>query len=119
MATLAQLTDLHLLEDNYAERPIGPRARLSYLSFGRSLDPLSSRCSTRRDGTFYRFFSGSTASSSTTLPALSSTDVLSFTSSTATRTTRRTAAFAPAKHRGSFRPRPWSTERRRCGSTKL
>ena len=39
MATLAQLTDLHLLEDNYAERPIGPRARLSYLSFGRSLDP--------------------------------------------------------------------------------
>src|SRR5258708_9201386 len=39
MATLAQLTDLHLLEDKYAERPIGPRARLSYLSFGRSLDP--------------------------------------------------------------------------------
>jgi Icc-related predicted phosphoesterase len=39
MATLAQLTDLHLLEDNYAERPLGPRARLSYLSFGRCLDP--------------------------------------------------------------------------------
>jgi 3',5'-cyclic AMP phosphodiesterase CpdA len=39
MATLAQLTDLHLLEDNYADRPFGPRARLSYLSFGRSLDP--------------------------------------------------------------------------------
>jgi hypothetical protein len=39
MATLAQLTDLHLLEDDYADRPFGPRARLSYLSFGRSLDP--------------------------------------------------------------------------------
>jgi 3',5'-cyclic-AMP phosphodiesterase len=39
MATLAQLTDLHLLEDNYADRPFGPRARLSYLSFGRCLDP--------------------------------------------------------------------------------
>ncbi len=39
MATIAQLTDLHLLEDNYADRPFGPRARLSYLSFGRCLDP--------------------------------------------------------------------------------
>ena len=39
MATIAQLTDLHLLEDNYADRPFGPRARLSFLSFGRSLDP--------------------------------------------------------------------------------
>jgi 3',5'-cyclic AMP phosphodiesterase CpdA len=39
MATIAQLTDLHLLEDNYTERPFGLRARLSYLSFGRCLDP--------------------------------------------------------------------------------
>src|SRR5437868_3871318 len=39
MATLAQLTDLHLLEDDFADRPFGPRARLSYLSFGRPLDP--------------------------------------------------------------------------------
>jgi len=39
MATIAHLTDLHLLEDNYADRPFGPRARLSYLSFGRCLDP--------------------------------------------------------------------------------
>ena len=39
MATIAQLTDLHLLEDNYADRPLGSRARLSYLSFGRRLDP--------------------------------------------------------------------------------
>ncbi len=39
MATIAQLSDLHLLEDSYANRPFGPRARLSYLSFGRRLDP--------------------------------------------------------------------------------
>jgi len=39
MATIAQLSDLHLLEDSYANRPLGPRARLSYLSFGRALDP--------------------------------------------------------------------------------
>src|SRR5437764_319517 len=38
MATIAQLTDLHLLEDNHADRPLGPRARLSLLSFGRRLD---------------------------------------------------------------------------------
>jgi Icc-related predicted phosphoesterase len=43
MATIAQLTDLHLLEDNYADRPFGPRARLSYLSFGRCLDPKERR----------------------------------------------------------------------------
>src|SRR5271169_2137160 len=39
MATIAQLTDLHLLENSYADRPFGPRARLSYLSLGRRLDP--------------------------------------------------------------------------------
>jgi 3',5'-cyclic AMP phosphodiesterase CpdA len=43
MATIAQLTDLHLLEDSYADRPFGPRARLSYLSFGRRLDPQERR----------------------------------------------------------------------------
>ena len=39
MATIAQLSDLHLLEDSFAKRAFGPRARLSYLSFGRRLDP--------------------------------------------------------------------------------
>jgi len=39
MATIAHLSDLHLLEDSYANRAFGPRARLSYLSFGRRLDP--------------------------------------------------------------------------------
>ena len=43
MATIAQLTDLHLIEDSYAQRPFGPRARLSYLSFGRRLDPSERR----------------------------------------------------------------------------
>jgi Icc protein len=43
MATIAQLTDLHLLEDDFSERPFGPRARLSYLSFGRSLDAAERR----------------------------------------------------------------------------
>jgi 3',5'-cyclic AMP phosphodiesterase CpdA len=43
MATIAQLSDLHLLEDNYQERPFGPRARLSYLSFGRPLAPRERR----------------------------------------------------------------------------
>ena len=43
MVTIAQLTDLHLLEDSYADRPFGPRARLSYLSFGRRLDPQERR----------------------------------------------------------------------------
>jgi 3',5'-cyclic AMP phosphodiesterase CpdA len=38
MATIAQLTDLHLLEDDFEQRPLGPRARLSFLSFGRPLD---------------------------------------------------------------------------------
>jgi len=43
MATIAQLTDLHLLEDNHADRPLGPRARLSLLSFGRRLDAAERR----------------------------------------------------------------------------
>ncbi len=43
MATIAQLTDLHLLEDDYRQRPFGPRARLSYLSLGRPLDPRERR----------------------------------------------------------------------------
>jgi 3',5'-cyclic AMP phosphodiesterase CpdA len=38
MATIAQLTDLHLLEDDFERRPLGPRARLSFLSFGRPLN---------------------------------------------------------------------------------
>src|SRR4051794_830443 len=43
MATIAQLTDLHLLEDHHADRPFGPRARLSCLSFGRRLDAAERR----------------------------------------------------------------------------
>jgi len=43
MAIIAQLTDLHLLEDSYADRAFGPRARLSYLSLGRRLDPQERR----------------------------------------------------------------------------
>jgi hypothetical protein len=39
MTTIAHLTDFHLLEENHAVRPLGARARLSYLSFGRPLDP--------------------------------------------------------------------------------
>jgi hypothetical protein len=44
MTTIAQLTDLHLLEDEFEERrDFGERARLSYLSFGRPLDPADRR----------------------------------------------------------------------------
>jgi len=43
MATIAQLSDLHLVEDDYEKRPVGPRARLSYLSFGRPLAPAERR----------------------------------------------------------------------------
>src|SRR6266852_7741094 len=39
MATIAHLTDLHLLEDRHWLRDRWARARLSYLSFGRELDP--------------------------------------------------------------------------------
>src|SRR4051794_30177276 len=43
MTTIAHLTDLHLVEADYAARPTGARARLSYLSFGRPLDPMGRR----------------------------------------------------------------------------
>ena len=43
MATLAQLSDLHLVEDHYQERPITTRARLSCLSFGRPILPRERR----------------------------------------------------------------------------
>lgn len=39
MTILAHLSDLHLLEPRYGERRFGPRARLSYLSLLRPLDP--------------------------------------------------------------------------------
>ena len=39
MATIAHLTDLHLVENNYAYRRFESRARLQYLSFGRPLIP--------------------------------------------------------------------------------
>jgi 3',5'-cyclic-AMP phosphodiesterase len=39
MATIAHLTDLHLVENNYAHRRFESRARLQYLSFGRPLAP--------------------------------------------------------------------------------
>ncbi len=43
MATIAQLTDLHLVERNYAQRRLESRARLQYLSFGRPLAPEARR----------------------------------------------------------------------------
>jgi Icc protein len=44
MTTIAQLTDLHLLEDDFqVSRGLAERARLSYLSFGRPLDPAERR----------------------------------------------------------------------------
>jgi DNA repair exonuclease SbcCD nuclease subunit len=43
MATLAQLSDLHLVEDHYQKRPISTRARLSCLSFGRPILPRERR----------------------------------------------------------------------------
>ncbi|HMI87277.1 MAG TPA: metallophosphoesterase [Polyangiaceae bacterium] len=39
MATIAQLSDLHLVEDHYDARPLSTRARLSCLSLGRPLEP--------------------------------------------------------------------------------
>jgi len=43
MATIAQLSDLHLVEDEYQERPLSTRARLSCLSLGRPLEPRERR----------------------------------------------------------------------------
>src|SRR4051794_40675733 len=43
MATIAQLSDLHLVEDDYEERPLSTRARLSCLSLGRPLEPFERR----------------------------------------------------------------------------
>jgi 3',5'-cyclic-AMP phosphodiesterase len=43
MAIIAQLSDLHLLEDRYEERPLSTRARLSCLSLGRPLEPRERR----------------------------------------------------------------------------
>jgi 3',5'-cyclic AMP phosphodiesterase CpdA len=43
MATIAQLTDLHLIEGNHEARPLGARARLSLVSFGRPLDAAERR----------------------------------------------------------------------------
>jgi 3',5'-cyclic-AMP phosphodiesterase len=43
MATIAHLSDLHLVEDDYQRRPIPTRARLSYLTLGRPLVPRERR----------------------------------------------------------------------------
>ena len=43
MATIAQLSDLHLVEDDYQKRPLSTRARLSCLSLGRPLEPRERR----------------------------------------------------------------------------
>jgi len=43
MATIAHLSDLHLVEDEYEERPFSARARLSCLSLGRPLEPRERR----------------------------------------------------------------------------
>jgi Icc protein len=39
MTTIAHITDLHIVEPDYQERPWGERARLHYLSFGRPIEP--------------------------------------------------------------------------------
>ena len=38
MAIIAQLSDLHLVEDHYEQRPVSTRARLSCLSLGRPIE---------------------------------------------------------------------------------
>lgn len=43
MTTIAQLSDLHLVEDDFLERPFSTRARLSCLSLGRRIDPKARR----------------------------------------------------------------------------
>ncbi|MET0593639.1 MAG: metallophosphoesterase [Polyangiaceae bacterium] len=43
MATIAQLSDLHLVEDHYQQRPLSTRARLSCLSLGRPIAPRERR----------------------------------------------------------------------------
>lgn len=43
MTTIAQLSDLHLVEEHHARRDAAGRARLSFLSFGRRLDPRGRR----------------------------------------------------------------------------
>lgn len=43
MAIIAQLSDLHLVEDHYEQRPLSTRARLSCLSLGRPIVPRERR----------------------------------------------------------------------------
>jgi 3',5'-cyclic AMP phosphodiesterase CpdA len=43
MATIAQVSDLHLVEDQYEQRPLSTRARLSCLSLGCPLAPRERR----------------------------------------------------------------------------
>jgi Icc protein len=48
MTTIAQLSDLHLVEDEYRERPLSTRARLSCLTLGRPLAPRERRARVAR-----------------------------------------------------------------------
>jgi 3',5'-cyclic AMP phosphodiesterase CpdA len=48
MTTIAQLSDLHLVEDDYEQRPLSTRARLSCLSLGRPLEPRERRQRVKR-----------------------------------------------------------------------
>jgi 3',5'-cyclic-AMP phosphodiesterase len=43
MTRIAHLTDFHLLEERYAERPLATRARLTFLSAGRKFEPRERR----------------------------------------------------------------------------
>jgi 3',5'-cyclic-AMP phosphodiesterase len=43
MTTIAQLSDLHIVEDEYRERPLSTRARLTCLTLGRPLAPRERR----------------------------------------------------------------------------
>ena len=43
MAISAQISDLHLVEDHYEQRPVTTRARLSCLSLGRPIEPRERR----------------------------------------------------------------------------
>ena len=43
MTIIAQLSDLHLVEEHYQQRPVSTRARLSCLSLGRPIEPRERR----------------------------------------------------------------------------
>src|SRR5690348_1512783 len=48
MTRIAHLSDLHLLEDDLAARSLKERLRLSFLTFGRSIDAIARRARVAR-----------------------------------------------------------------------